>query len=289
MDFSQLSSVRQDSLSRAMEQFTFYPLAFGRWKQGPGMPDARRSLSSHYKLTLVAEGTARFTCNERVAALHRGDVVLLPPFMPYEVVLDPEDGLDMFYLYFEITPPSSLPAFTQLFGCTELAHYPGLIDPALRMMLEQNLDLYQRGAPGQFLSLQLLLTRLLLVVCQRGDGPPSPRPVSAQAPSCDRVVRQCVEYLDEHLRENVQVQDLCRAANVSQSYLYKCFDQVTGMSTREFIRRYRLPHIELQLRREDLSIQQIAEQNGFSSASAFSRMFHSHYGISPAAYRRRSR
>ena len=288
MDFSQLSSVRQDGLSRAMEQFVFYPLAFGRWKQGPGIPDARRSLSNHYKLTLVAEGTARFTCNDQAAALHRGDVVLMAPFVPYEVQLDPEDGLDMFYLYFEIAPPASLPAFAQLFDCTDLIHYPGMLDPALRMLLEQNLDLYQRGAPGHFLSLQLLLTRLLLVARQRSSDLPAPRQ-GTQAPSCDRVVRQCVEYLDEHLRENVQVQDLCRAANVSQSYLYKCFDQVTGMSTREFIRRYRLPHIELQLRRGDLSIQQIAEQNGFSSASAFSRMFHSQYGVSPAAYRRRSR
>ena len=63
MDFSQLASIRKDSLSQAMEQFVFYPLAFGRWKQGPGIPDARRSLSQHYKLTLVAEGTARFSCS----------------------------------------------------------------------------------------------------------------------------------------------------------------------------------------------------------------------------------
>ena len=48
-------------------------------------------------------------------------------------------------------------------------------------------------------------------------------------------------------------------------------------------------HRERQLRQENLSIQQIAEQNGFSSASAFSRMFHNQYGISPAAYRKRSR
>ena len=193
--------------------------------------------------------------------LHSGDVVLMAPFIPYEVRMDPEDGLDMFYLYFEVTPASSLPAFSQLFQCTDAALYPGLIDPALRIVLEQNLDLYQRGTPGQFLSLQLLLTRLMLVMRQRSDGLPAPRR-AAQVSNGERVVQECVEYLDEHMRENVQVQDLCKAANVSQSYLYKCFDQVTGMSTREFIRRYRMPQIEMQLRQENLSIQQIAEQNG---------------------------
>ena len=288
MDFSQLASIRKDSLSQAMEQFVFYPLAFGRWKQGPGIPDARRSLSQHYKLTLVAEGAARFSCSSGTHVLHGGDVVLMAPFIPYEVRMDPEDGLDMFYLYFEVTPSSSLPVFSQLFPCTGATLYPGMIDQALRIMLEQNLDLYQRGTSGQFLSLQLLLTRLMLVIRQRSDGLPAPRR-AAQVSNGERVVQECVEYLDEHMRENVQVQDLCKAANVSQSYLYKCFDQVTGMSTREFIRRYRMPQIEMQLRQENLSIQQIAEQNGFSSASAFSRMFHNQYGISPAAYRKRSR
>ena len=167
---------------------------------GAGIPDARRSLSQHYKLTLVAEGTARFSCSSGTHVLHSSDVVLMAPFIPYEVRMDPEDGLDMFYLYFEVTPASSLPAFSQLFQCTDAALYPGLIDPALRIMLEQNLDLYQRGTPGQFLSLQLLLTRLMLVMRQRSDGLPAPRR-AAQVSNGERVVQECVEYLDEHMRK----------------------------------------------------------------------------------------
>ncbi len=288
MDVSQFASIQKDSLSLAIGQFRVCPLAFGQWKQGPGIPNFRRSLTSHYKLTIVVQGTVRFTCQAHTRVIHGGDAVLMAPFTPYEIQLDPEDAPDLFYLYFEVVPATSLPAFHQLFPCADAALYPGVVDPALQMMLERELDLYQKGAPGQFLSLQLLLTRLLLTLGRYSDDPPAHQRTTRPT-HCERVVRECVEYLDEHLRENVQVQDLCLAAHVSQSYLYKCFERMTGLSTREFIRQYRMPQIKMQLRQNTLSIQQIAEQNGFSSVSAFSRMFRNRYGISPAAYRKHSR
>lgn len=74
---------------------------------------------------------------------------------------------------------------------------------------------------------------------------------------------------------------LCHKVGVSRSHLYKILEPVGGVSS--YIRRKRLLRTRDMLadRSNDRTISGIAEEWGFTDASAYSRMFKSEFGLSP--------
>ena len=67
------------------------------------------------------------------------------------------------------------------------------------------------------------------------------------------------------------------------------FKQVLGRTIFSEISRIRMNHAREFLTQTDLSIQSIAKQSGFSSASYFAYAFKQEHNISPYTYRKESR
>ena len=79
--------------------------------------------------------------------------------------------------------------------------------------------------------------------------------------------------------------DLCK---VSTAYLRREFSRAYGMSPVSFLRDLRIENAKNLLQSEYLTISEIAEQSGFSSASYFIQVFHKTVGESPDRYRQRN-
>ena len=72
---------------------------------------------------------------------------------------------------------------------------------------------------------------------------------------------------------------------MSQSTLYRKVKAVSGLSPNELIRNIRLNRAAELLRRQDLTIQEIAWQTGFGSPVYFRTCFKERYGMTPSEYR----
>ena len=59
-----------------------------------------------------------------------------------------------------------------------------------------------------------------------------------------------------------------------------------GVSTKEYLTRYRLSRACELLRHAPLSVDEIAAEVGYPDALTFSRLFKKHIGVSPAKYRK---
>ena len=79
------------------------------------------------------------------------------------------------------------------------------------------------------------------------------------------------------------------AVTVSQSYLYKCFSNVLGQSTKQFITDTKLDIAAKELLQTDKSVAQIAQDNGYSNGYQFSNAFKKKYNLSPTEYRKNNR
>lgn len=66
---------------------------------------------------------------------------------------------------------------------------------------------------------------------------------------------------------------------------YRAFRSETGLSPVDFINAERLKLARNLLRKDELSVRQIALRCGFSSSSYFARRFRKAYGVSPAVAR----
>ncbi len=83
------------------------------------------------------------------------------------------------------------------------------------------------------------------------------------------------------------VTTLAESLGVSTSYLRREFSKAYGKSPIAFLKELRIGNAKNLLLSEYLSVAQIAEQSGFSSASYFIQVFHKTVGESPDRYRQR--
>lgn len=98
-------------------------------------------------------------------------------------------------------------------------------------------------------------------------------------------VRKCIDYIYEHLQENLTLAVLADHAGLNPSYLSKLFSRETGMSVKVFITRAKVATAENLLKYSDFSCLDISTALGFSSQSAFISVFRKYSGMTPVRYR----
>ena len=98
-------------------------------------------------------------------------------------------------------------------------------------------------------------------------------------------VRRCIDYIYEHLHEELTLNVLAEQVGLNPSYLSKLFSKEKGMSIKTFITRAKVSTAENLLRSSDFSCLDIAFALGFSSQSAFISVFRKINGITPKKYR----
>ena len=97
---------------------------------------------------------------------------------------------------------------------------------------------------------------------------------------------QLVDLLAAHLEDpDLDARSLADAAYLSRSHFDRVVKAVTGETPTAFGRRVRLERAASRLRREQVTILDVAVEAGYSSHEAFTRAFQRAYGVGPAAWR----
>lgn len=98
-------------------------------------------------------------------------------------------------------------------------------------------------------------------------------------------VRKCIDYIYEHLHEELTLTLLADHVGLNPSYLSKLFSKEKGMSIKSFIIQAKVSTAENLLRYSDFSCLEISLALGFSSQSAFISVFKKVDGITPKKFR----
>lgn len=104
---------------------------------------------------------------------------------------------------------------------------------------------------------------------------------------CSRPVAACMDYIDDHLHEQIPVSDLAARLELNQSYLSVLFKKETGLTISDYIRQRRLKAAEKMLRYSDYSCSDIGNYLSFCSQSHFISVFRKATGMTPRQYRAR--
>lgn len=97
------------------------------------------------------------------------------------------------------------------------------------------------------------------------------------------------EYIDDHFAENLTLEDMADMSSFSRFHFSRLFKQFTGTSFYKYVNQKRISNAELLLINPDVPITQVAIQSGFSSSSAFIRMFKIVKGCTPTDFRKMNR
>lgn len=104
----------------------------------------------------------------------------------------------------------------------------------------------------------------------------------------DLAARVCA-YIAVHLEEPITLEQLCRTFMVNRTTLAARFRERTGKTLHAWLTESRVQAAKYQLAFTELSVGEIAEMNGFGKASYLTRVFRAETGMTPLAFRRRTR
>ena len=104
-------------------------------------------------------------------------------------------------------------------------------------------------------------------------------------PSRRGTIGEVIEWVEEHLNEEISLERLAERSHLSVRTLTRRFHQELGMSPMAWLRNRRLVRARELLEATDLSVESIAARSGFASAAALRAHFGKLFMTTPSAYR----
>ena len=101
----------------------------------------------------------------------------------------------------------------------------------------------------------------------------------------ERQVLQILEYINEHLNQDIKLADLAELLGMSQFHFSHQFKQSIGIAPYQYLLQQRVERAKQLLKQTDRSIMEIAFLCGFNSHSHLSKQFRQFTGMTPKAYR----
>jgi len=98
----------------------------------------------------------------------------------------------------------------------------------------------------------------------------------------DRVL----EYINKNISRNITLDNAARAANLSKFHFERLFKAYMGMTFSAFLKQKRISFSEKMLLDPNLAIVDVALNSGFSSISAFNRVFKEIKKCTPSEFRK---
>jgi len=93
-----------------------------------------------------------------------------------------------------------------------------------------------------------------------------------------------VSKIKENFNEKLNVKELAKLIDMSESSLYDNFKTITSMTPIQFQKKIRLEEAKLMLLNQNIEASQVAFEVGYESPSQFSREYSRMFGMSPKAH-----
>lgn len=98
-------------------------------------------------------------------------------------------------------------------------------------------------------------------------------------------VQQAMEYINDHLGEDLSLDAIASTVGMSQYHFCRLFKQTTRLTPWQYVIEQRIEAAKRLLAMPQLSIAQISHRLGYSTQGQFANFFRKHTGISPTTYR----
>lgn len=106
------------------------------------------------------------------------------------------------------------------------------------------------------------------------------------AGTMDGLIHPAIDYIRESYGEPIDLDQLAELCLISKPHLIRCFKKQMDCTPHEYLLAYRLRQAKQRLIGSSDSVELIAEQCGFNSASHFTRAFRKSTGTTPSEFRK---
>jgi AraC family transcriptional regulator len=99
-------------------------------------------------------------------------------------------------------------------------------------------------------------------------------------------LQMAIDFIEEHLLENITIEDIAKQANVSPFHFQRTFMILTDTSVGEYLRRRRLTLAAQELTSTASKIIDLALKYGYDTPESFSKAFRKQHGVTPSDIRK---
>lgn len=103
-----------------------------------------------------------------------------------------------------------------------------------------------------------------------------------------KIIGDALEYIEKHITEDLDIDDIAKAVNVSPFYFQKGFVMLCGFTVAEYVRNRKLALAGNYIATSNEKIIDIALKYGYDSPDGFTKAFTRFHGITPMVARKDS-
>ncbi|WP_010676666.1 AraC family transcriptional regulator [Bacillus timonensis] len=99
-------------------------------------------------------------------------------------------------------------------------------------------------------------------------------------------LQNAIDYMEDHLLEDVSIEEIARVASASPFHFQRTFSILTDITVGDYLRRRRLTLAGEELSRTDMKIIDLAYKYGYDTPEAFTKAFRKQHGVTPSDIRK---
>lgn len=103
---------------------------------------------------------------------------------------------------------------------------------------------------------------------------------------CIQSVQKAIEYMEDHILENINYEDVARQVYMSNYHFHRIFSMITGITANEYIRNRKLSIAGQELIMSNKKVIDIAMKYGYDSPESFTKAFSRFHGVTPIVAKR---
>lgn len=224
-------------------------------------------LHRSFELILADAGEITVTVDGRAYPLQKGEGVLVFPNQTHALA-----STHSRHTLFIFSPHVIQTFFTEKAGLlpeTNAFPLPDALLSALHALTDTPTVYEMKGA--------------LYAVCAHFDKSAVYRPASTER---EELLPRLFAYTEARFVGDCSLRALAAALGYNPDYISRHFKQRTGIPYNEYLNARRLSHAAYLLTATDKGCLSVAMESGYASLRSFNRNFKTHFGVTPAEYRR---
>ncbi len=243
-----------------------------------------------FELIMPTENIYQVQCGDHSYTLREGDIIIICPGVIHQLFA-PDHGVRIIFQPTLIHIESKeLDVLTSIIAPALLItpeDYPQIHGQIRSLMLEIR-DIYFSSAPygetsiyARFLGILASVGQMRIETAQHNFDARN----SKQKEYMDKFLFVS-SYINEHFAEELTLEQVASLVGFSKYHFTRLFRQYTGTSFYKYLNQKRIAHAKNLLLDPELTVIEVATQSGFSSLSAFLRMFKLSNNCTPTEFRK---
>lgn len=234
----------------------------------------------HSSLFLITEGSVTFNMPLYKVQAKAGDYLFMPAELRYYSVWIGNPTAEFYSVDFDLNKVSNR-QFDRSYDISVI----NCVDKQ-RALDDLKFLYHVHTLPSEQITPEIMLKALSVFYALFADSLPDITENSeADLPEC---LKKSVAFLEENYKKNIGGKEIAEAGFISESRMYHLFSKHFKCSPIEYKNKLRIKDAVELLTQTDKSIELIAYELGFTSATYFRKVFHSITGFSPRNCRKKS-